>query len=577
MKRNFKFASLALGAMMAGVLGSCTAENGYLSEPTTQPANAVNLFKATEINAFSNGISFDQVARTYGAYMNANMYDQDWDCVPNVDLTAEQLEELKELFRKGVETHNTIVLPFENYWVQQVYKGQAPDEAYTPTDINGNPVNGTTITGSNQMDKLVAYNEKVTNTNYGGYWDSELNQYVQVITEDHYEHVNNFNNGNNTNNPGQCGCGIVHEGTTLMINMDADNVDPEEQFGFHESFGTSHNYNNYIIIEYPEGSGDWYVGFDYEMHKNEAQNANEAKDVERDWNFTDWIVKITPAYHKGETPEEPWRPEETTQPETPTTPDTPSDDCPKCHHPKHEGNCPDCEEGEICNPIDHVEVNFEVEEHQDYLATHLSIHVRAATDVEVFIPVPRKYYVEADDMAIVEQHLENSMSYGGFLTENKVERYVLGEYEITLTMTYEDDGIRVKTEGINEDVLAALNKVTGDGITFEIWNYYNDQSFKEDGEESIELETARIRLKKWFDDTTHHATIEFTKEPSLYVNAFFFDDQYDEEGVWTGYTGDENPWDCFVDIVSKQRDDYGDMTKGMFFNKSPFNKKYYKN
>lgn len=255
--------------------------------------------------------------QTRNAYMNANMYNQDWDCVDNVDLTAAELAELISLFSKGVPTYNTVILPFENYWVQQVYKGT---DTYTPTDINGNSVNGTSITGSNQMDKLIAHNQQTEYKQVWEEWNNWSGSWEYVTTE--YEHVNNFNNGNNTNNPGQCGCGITHIGTTLMTDMSTEGITANNQFGFHESYGTSHNYNNYIIIQY---KGEWYVGFDYEMHKNEAQNANEAKDVERDWNFTDWIVKITPAYHKGTTPDTP------NYPETPNNPNNPS-------NPGHEDN-----------------------------------------------------------------------------------------------------------------------------------------------------------------------------------------------------------------------------------------------
>ena len=226
-------------------------------------------------------------ALTRGTFMNANQYCDYWDTPNNVypELTDEDLAAIKALLSPGEPTYNTLICPYENYWVQQVYKGEA---TYTPTDVNGNSVSGTTITGSNQMDKLVAYNENYTA------WDGS-----------HYEHVNNFNNGNNTNEPGTCSCGIKHVGTTLMTGMSTEGITPNNQFGFHESYGTSHNYCNYLIVEY---NGYWYVGFDYEMHKNEAQNANEAKNVERDWKFTDWIVRITPAYAKGTTPETPATP-----------------------------------------------------------------------------------------------------------------------------------------------------------------------------------------------------------------------------------------------------------------------------
>lgn len=219
---------------------------------------------------------------TRSANTNANQWGETWDCVPNVNLTADELAELKALLSPGIETYNTDIFPYENYWVSQVYKGQAPAEEYTATDKDGKAT-GTKITGSNQMDKIVARNGSS------------------------YEHVNNFNNGNNTNsvydqnftdpNTGSHN----HIGTTLMTGMSLDGITATNQFGFHESFCNA-DYNNYLIVYY---KGYWYVGFDYEMHKN-VNNSGEAKDVNRDWCFTDWIVRITPAYAKGTTPKDEW-------------------------------------------------------------------------------------------------------------------------------------------------------------------------------------------------------------------------------------------------------------------------------
>lgn len=216
---------------------------------------------------------------TRSANTNANEWGKTWDCVPNVNLTADELAELKELLSPGKETYNTDIFPYENYWVSQVYKGQAPNEEYTATDRDG-AATGTKVTGSQQMDKIVARNGS------------------------NYEHVNNFNYGNNTNsvydqnftdpNTGSHN----HIGTTLMIEMSLDDITATNQFGFHESFSNA-DYNNYLIVYY---KGYWYVGFDYEMHKD-VNNPGEAKDVNRDWCFTDWIVRITPAYAKGTTPE----------------------------------------------------------------------------------------------------------------------------------------------------------------------------------------------------------------------------------------------------------------------------------
>ena len=73
---------------------------------------------------------------------------------------------------------------------------------------------------------------------------------------------------------------------------------------------------------------------------------------------------------------------------------------------------------------------------------------------------------------------------------------------------------------MTSELLAYLNAEYGDGLTFEIWNYYNVNA--------IDRET----LKPFLDATT----ISFTSAPTMFVNAFapIGDDEH------------KNPWDCVV-------------------------------
>lgn len=498
------------------VLVLCAAVSCTQYTDIDRPSNNKSLLvKSPEILAYSGGQDLGSDSkgernRWRAAYMNANMYDQDWDCIPNVNLSDEEMAELIDMFCIGHEIENTEILPFENYWVQQVYKGEAQ---YHPTDINGNEVSGTTITGSDHMDKLIAHNLQTEYKQVWEEWNNWSGSWEYVTTE--YEHVNNFNNGNNTNNPGQCGCGISHLGTTLMVDMSTTGITPSNQFGFHESYGTSHNYNNYIILQY---KGEWYVGFDYEMHKEEARNPNEAKDVERDWCFTDWIVKITPAYHKGTTPEIGEEPE-VQDPDSTIVPEI---------------------KGE-------VEINLHADDKNgEYLESHLSIHVRTATDVEVFIPVPAEYYCEKDDMAIVMKHEVDFMLHAGPIEME----YTLAGQVVKLTVKFEEGGIRITTDGIDQEVIDfCAEELDGDGITFEIWNYFNDV---------LDLE----RLKGYLNQ----ATVRFLdKTPEKYVNAF------------NEHSGVKEEDDCTVSIVDDQRGEFGDPKEGEYLNNSPYNKIYTKN
>lgn len=550
MRKDLKITLFALGAFVMGGLTSCSLEG----DPSMSNSNSM-LVKAPKVVAYSGDHYWNNGTRSTD--MNANMWNQNWDCPPRPaeDLSEDELAELKALLSKGSETHNTVVLPFENYYVQQIYKGE---DTYHTTDrcareaydgsgeikCGGNNYcdhlkegdhtnSNSSVKGSDHMDKLGAYN------GYG------------------YEHINNFNNGTNNDYPGECGCGERHYKTTLMTNMPTDGIDPEEQFYFHETWGTQHDYYNYIIVEY---KGYWYVGFDFESHKPDqgTHNHDEGMDIERDWNFTDWIVRITPAYHVGQTPED-------NPGGVPSTdPTQPKEECDKCGHPSHDpGNCDECDEDEGCNHQDtpdqpekpeiapevqdHVEVNLSIEDH-NYTQTdsHLSIHVRSATDVEVFIPVPAKYYCEADDMAIVEKHFEEMMIHGG---PDRVE-YNVGGNIVTLNIEFEEGGIRIWTEGINEAVIEYCREKYDDGITFEVWNYFN---------EGITKEALR-------DDYLNHSTVKFLdKLPDAYVNAF--NDLWDDPET-------KFEWDCTVSIVDNQRGDYNDPEEGLHYNGSKFNEIY---
>lgn len=635
MNLNIKLYGLAVAAIMGGALASCTNE-------LNEPGYGINggkggIVKAPEITAWSGNQTFAQTngIATRGAFMNANQYNG-WHCPPNVDLTEQELAELKELLSPGVPTVNDVILPWPNYFVQQVYKGKAPEEAYTPTDINGNPVNGTTIVGSDQMDLLLAFNSDANTT----WWNPSLGQWGENERID-YDHVNNFNRGDNTNYPGQCGCGRTHLGTTLMLDMNAEGVDFDKQFGFHESFGTSHNYCNYIIVQY---KGEWYVGFDYEMHKSEAQNANEAKNVERDWNFTDWIVKITPGWNspfdfpEGH-PRYPdgcdWCQENATTLEglfgvrwrsgvvdpgtpDPEQPEQPGDDkcCDDCGDnctPEHGcEKCPDgCGDDCKCdyvtpdpdqpgtddpakpgdkpalNPTDkkhmnEVEVNLSINDtHEQYtiedLITKLSIHVRYGHDVEVKIPVPTMHLVEADDLNIVEAHYALAESNGK-------ATYQVGDYNVSLSVNFEKaaeqiDGVDVtyivvRTEGITQEVIDYCYNKWGDGLNFEIWNYFcwNETDGNGNIIESVQPNEEQIKeLQGWLNQ----ATIRFdvcnpqrddcgSACPDYYINAF--------NNLLNGSVNDA---DCTVSIVEGQKNYFDEeYHEGAHLNGSPYNKTF---
>jgi len=216
-------------------------------------------------------ISSNAARATRAANVEGNIWYKTWERPYNVNLSTDEIDELKALLTKTGETHNTVIFPYAHYWVEQIYTGESEDYAY---DNNGKKTS-TKVKGSEQMNHL------------------------QALDGDHYTHINNFNAGANSTTYTDEGNGQKYVGITLMENMSTENITPENQFGYDESWGTENGkfYNNYLIVEY---KGEWYVGFDFEAHKGTAtHNDNEAMQVERDWAFTDWIVRISPAKYTG--------------------------------------------------------------------------------------------------------------------------------------------------------------------------------------------------------------------------------------------------------------------------------------
>ena len=288
---------------------------------------------------------------------------------------------------------------------------------------------------------------------------------------------------------------------------------------------------------------------------------------------------------------------------TPPTPPTPSDDCEICGHPNHEpGECEECKPGEHpeCRPAetpetpdpvipdptpvvpgdDHtneVEVNLGMDDKEGkYNETHTSIHVRSNTDVCMFIPMPLEYLCPADDMEIVQKHLEDYMIHGGTPQNGTVDadgklvmeegllsmmEYQIEDWNVKLYVefvgagtpsahngeTFPEEGIHIWTEGINADLMEYLQENYGDGITFEIWNYYNEETTLDD-------------LKPYLD----RAVIKFLNQnnlPDFFINAFG-SANYDEDK------------DCNVSLDESQSGNYEFVGEGSHLNGSDHNKIY---
>ena len=282
---------------------------------------------------------------------------------------------------------------------------------------------------------------------------------------------------------------------------------------YHDSYGdqdnTKENAYKFYYIEY-EGKTNCYLCYDYRMKKYD----NGLCDFQGDGVYNDWVIKLIPADGS----------DVTVPTDDPTEPDDPAD---------------------VDEPTDNeVEVNLSVndeKEEGDYIATKLSIHVRANTDVEVFIPVPAQYYCDADDMNIVLSHRLEVEAHGP-LTETMT--YNINGTDVTCTVAFEADGIRVTTGGMSQAVLDYTRETYADGVTFEVWNYFRDI-------------ITRDELKPYLDA----ATVSFLSatEPRWYVNAF------------AKLNDAKNPWDCIVtptDDYAKDSEHTGDADYNVIYQKN---------
>jgi len=290
---------------------------------------------------------------------------------------------------------------------------------------------------------------------------------------------------------------------------------------YHDSWGNVDNtktnaYKLYKITY--NGKVGFYLGFDYKTKKGSGEVHNG------DGVYNDWVVKLVPA--DGIIEETPG--EGTTTPGT--TPGTTPDPNP--------GNTTPV----VLTNGGQIEVNLSINEEKtegDYIATKLSIHVRDTADVEVFLPVEAQYYCEADDMNIVLSHKLEAEKYNDNPDFREMTFTVNGN-EIKLTVSYETDGIRVKTSGVNAEVLKYLRDQYGDGITFEVWNYYKSNVVNAEGAVIESFDRTKLQTK------LNASTVAFTADPGEYVNAF--GPLYDYEGrVYSKIDGETGVWTPYTD------------------------------
>ena len=243
---------------------------------------------------------YDAVTR--GEYANANLWYKDYEVPANVtDFERQKVTEYftNNLFENQRRINN---VDFTDFFIYQVYKGT---ETYT------NGYGSTGQGGSNKMNHLQTY-VGGTMEEYDASTTTETHEYIGNYQADikgdlKREHMNNFNAGDNQNKVYWDGYNDEDHtviGAMLMINSGT------ADFSFHGSEDNKYH-NTYVIIPGEEIDeslrGFWYVGFDYVATggyidaQGNLQNGNSQ--IERDWQFNDWIVRISPAERIGVDPD----------------------------------------------------------------------------------------------------------------------------------------------------------------------------------------------------------------------------------------------------------------------------------
>lgn len=202
-----------------------------------------------------NTVPLVNVTTTRAAYPNGNEWESDGYTVP-ADITDAERAAVLAVFNQVGEAEYESLIDWEDFFVQQVYKGT---KHYTAG-------NGGDVLGSDHMDWLCTVTNKKVKVVC--WWPYE----EEIETVNPYDdHIFDFNNSNSND----------YGGRMLMLHSNT-NV-----FGYHNSEDSKVHYN--FRMEYIEGYG-YYVGFDFY-----GNGSNPNQQIDRDYIYNDWIVKIVPA------------------------------------------------------------------------------------------------------------------------------------------------------------------------------------------------------------------------------------------------------------------------------------------
>ena len=176
------------------------------------------------------------------------------------NVTAEEEQAVMNKLAEGSGNRDkNLTIPYTSFFVYHVHKGTD-----TYNDHNGNNIG----VASDKMNNLQCGSGTVAeNGVQSGFW----------------EHVNDFNSGQQNAN------WWTIEGATVMLESSSAN------FAYHNSTDSKYH-DTYTVIDgatigYP---GFYYVCFDFLANGDIEQPSNKNMGVDRNYNYTDWIVRVSP-------------------------------------------------------------------------------------------------------------------------------------------------------------------------------------------------------------------------------------------------------------------------------------------
>lgn len=291
---------IAAVALCCGMVG-CSNHDDYSVEQAKKDSYAKAFEKEFGKVASDQNWGFvDQaVLGTRGENVNRNQWGSNKSSdgisgklsIP-VNVTEEERDLVYDYFNKKREgVKNTVNVNWTDFVVSQVWKGE--DEAYDYNQYNWTETAGQEpVKGALKEDAQGFVASDKMNHLQCLKGEGSINAYGQL--EGAWEHINDYNGADQWANWDNI------KGHTYMLN--SGTLD----FAYHNTVDSKYH-NDYIIIPGAEIdaslAGYYYIGFDFSAYDGYVDDSGilQKKNMcaDRDWVFTDWIVRISPAEFIG--------------------------------------------------------------------------------------------------------------------------------------------------------------------------------------------------------------------------------------------------------------------------------------